>query len=137
MSKVLVADDRASGRELIRIVLEHCGHLVFEAADGEEAVRSAREFLPDLIFLDLHMPALDGFGGVKELRRDERFRTTPIVALTASAMRGDRRRALAAGFTSYIAKPIGLNALRVEIERLLGKESVYVSSCQRCVLASR
>jgi len=122
MKKVLVADDKASSRELIRTVLEQSGHLVFEASDGMEALRSARDLLPDLIALDLHMPLLDGFGVVKELRRDERFRTTPIVALTASAMQGDRERALAAGFTSYIAKPIGLNALRGEVERLLGKE---------------
>jgi CheY-like chemotaxis protein len=119
MKKVLVADDKTPGRELIRTILEQSGHLVFEAADGSEALRSAREFLPDLIILDLHMPVLDGFGVLEELRLDQRFAATPIVALTASAMQGDRERALTAGFTSYIAKPISLSTLRGEIERFL------------------
>jgi CheY-like chemotaxis protein len=119
MKKVLVADDKTPGRELIRTILEQSGHLVFEAADGSEALRSAREFLPDLIILDLHMPVLDGFGVLEELRLDQRFAATPIVALTASAMQGDRERALTAGFTSYIAKPISLSTLRGEIESFL------------------
>ncbi len=119
MKKVLIADDKAASRELIRILLEQSGHVVFEASDGHEAVHSAREILPDLIVLDLHMPALDGFGVLSELRRDLRFAAIPIVALTASAMQGDRERALAAGFTGYIAKPISLSALRSEMQRLL------------------
>lgn len=120
MKKVLVADDRTTSRELIRTVLEQSGHTVFEASDGTEAVRAAREILPDLIVLDLHMPVLDGFGVLQELRRDQRFASTPIVALTASAMQGDRERAFSAGFTGYIAKPISLGALRKEMEHLLG-----------------
>jgi two-component system cell cycle response regulator DivK len=119
MKKVLVADDKAPGRELLRAVLEQSGHAVYEASDGIEALRNARELLPDLIILDLHMPMLDGFGVLQELRRDRSFAATPIVALTASAMQGDRERALTAGFTSYIAKPISLIALRGEIERFL------------------
>jgi CheY-like chemotaxis protein len=119
MKKVLVADDKAPGRELLRAVLEQSGHAVYEASDGIEALRSARELLPDLIILDLHMPVLDGFGVLQELRRDQSFAATPIVALTASAMQGDRERALTAGFTSYIAKPISVTALRGEIERFL------------------
>jgi CheY-like chemotaxis protein len=126
MKKVLVADDKASSRELIRAVLEQSGHLVFEASDGIEALRAARDLLPDLIILDLHMPALEGFGVVKELRQDERFLATPIVALTASAMQGDRERALSAGFSSYISKPIGLNELRSQVECLLAPEVPYV-----------
>lgn len=117
--KVLVADDNADSRELIRTVLEQSGHLIFEASDGIEAVRCAHELLPDLIVLDLHMPSLDGFEVLQELRRDQRFASTPIVALTASAMEGDRERTLSKGFTSYIAKPISLIELRDEIERFL------------------
>ena len=94
MKKVLVADDRSPSREL-----------------------------PDLIILDLHMPEfLDGFGAVQELRLDERFRAMPIIAVTASAMQGDRERALFAGFTSYIVKPVSLRILRRDVDRLLGKE---------------
>lgn len=119
LKKVLVADDKATSRELVRMILEQAGHLVYEASNGMEAVRRAREILPNLILLDLHMPALDGFGALRELKEDEKLCAIPIVALTASAMNGDRERALAAGFTAYIAKPIALNTLRSEIERLL------------------
>ena len=119
MKKVLVADDKATSRELIRTVLETAGYEISEASDGIEALRFARETEPDLIILDLHMPGVDGFGVVKELRREEKFLTTPIMALTASAMQGDRERALAAGFDSYVSKPIPLATLREEVERLL------------------
>jgi len=119
LKKILVADDRPASLELIRAVLEQSGYEVFEAYDGEEAVRSARQVRPDLILLDLHMPVLDGFGALAELRRDPSFARVPIVALTASGMAGDCERALAAGFSDYLAKPIPLVRLRSEIERLM------------------
>lgn len=72
-----------------------------------------------MIILDIHMPGRDGFGVVEELRKNPAFSTTPIIALTASAMQGDRERAMALGFTGYITKPIRLDALRQEVERLL------------------
>ncbi|MGA2713202.1 MAG: response regulator [Bryobacteraceae bacterium] len=119
MKKVLVADDKETSRELIRTVLEGSGHAVSEASDGLEAVQYARELQPDLVILDLHMPGLDGFGVLAELRRDRNFAATPIMALTASAMQGDRERAILAGFDSYVSKPIPLPMLRQEVERLL------------------
>jgi CheY-like chemotaxis protein len=119
MKTVLIADDRATGRELVRAALEKGGFHMIEAGDGLEALKFARENRPDLIILDLHMPGLDGFGVIRELRRDALFAATPVVALTASAMQGDRDRAMSAGFTGYITKPIHLTALRSEIERLL------------------
>lgn len=119
VTRILVADDKASSRELVRTVLEHCGYQVIEASNGAEAVEIARASEPQLILLDLLMPALDGFGVVQKLRSDHRFALTPIVALTASAMHGDREKALAAGFSGYITKPIRLTSLREEVERLL------------------
>jgi CheY-like chemotaxis protein len=125
MKTVLVADDKATGRELVRTVLENGGYTVIEAADGIEALRLARETLPDLIILDIHMPGRDGFGVIEELRRDPQFAATPVVALTASAMQGDRERALGLGFTGYITKPIRLSALREEVERLLDRKNGF------------
>jgi CheY-like chemotaxis protein len=93
MKTVLVVDDRPGGRELVHTVLEHCGYTVVDAADGKEAIQQAHETHPDLIILDLHMPYIDGFGVIRELRREAEFASTPVVALTASAMRGDRERA--------------------------------------------
>jgi CheY-like chemotaxis protein len=119
MKKILVADDKETGRELVRTVLEYSGYQVYEASNGAEALEQARKLRPDLIILDLHMPVLDGFGVVQELRRDPNFAVTPVVALTASAMMGDRERAITAGFTGYLSKPIQLSLLRSEVERLL------------------
>lgn len=121
MKRILVAEDRPGSLELIRTVLESAGYEVIEAADGQEAVQKASGNSVDLILLDLQMPKIDGFGVLAHLRKDTRFARTPIVALTASAMQGDRERALAAGFSSYIAKPVDLAALRAEMERLIGR----------------
>jgi two-component system cell cycle response regulator DivK len=120
MKKILVADDKATGRELVRTVLENTGYQVYEASDGGEALEQARQVRPDLIILDLHMPVMDGFGVMRTLRDDPDFVNTPVMALTASAMMGDRERAMAAGFTGYLSKPIHLSALKAEVERLLG-----------------
>ena len=116
---ILIADDRPSSRELLRTVLERAGYRVLEAEDGERALAQARSGLPDLILLDLQMPELDGFGVLAELRADPRFRDLPIVALTASAMRGDREKILEAGFTDYLAKPASPETLRETVARLL------------------
>jgi CheY-like chemotaxis protein len=119
MKRVLVVDDRASSREILRIALESGGYSVCEAGDGLDAVRIARQMEPDLILLDLQMPVLDGFGALKQLRADPRFASLPIVAVTANAMEGDREKALSAGFTGYLSKPVTLAALRAALARLL------------------
>lgn len=115
---VLIADDRASSRELIRIMLEHSGFLVVEASNGSEALLQAQINKPDLVLLDLQMPVKDGFQVLRELRADDRFRDTPIVAVTAGAMQGDKERALKSGFTGYLSKPLNLSALRSELSRV-------------------
>ena len=120
MKRVLIAEDRPSSRELIRTVLEACGYAVVEASDGQEAIETAAVQQFDLVLLDLQMPKVDGFGVLAQLRKNDRFASTPIVAVTASAMQGDRERALTAGFSSYLPKPVDLNFLRSEIQRLAG-----------------
>jgi len=122
MKTILVAEDRDSSRELIRTLLEHSGYSVLEASNGADAVDLAREASPDLVLLDLQMPIKDGFQVLRELRSEQRFRSTPIVALTASAMQGDKERALTDGFTGYLTKPLSLSAIRKELSRLLNPE---------------
>jgi CheY-like chemotaxis protein len=117
--KILVVDDNAASRELIREVLEMNGYDVIEAADGEDAVHRARESVPDLVLADIQMPRLDGYGVLRELRADPRLSGLRVVALTAFAMQGDRERALDAGFDGYITKPVEIAALRQEIKRFL------------------
>ena len=115
---ILVADDNTFSRELIRELLEPSGHVVLEAINGADALQLIRQHAPDLVFLDLQMPVQDGFGVIRELRNEDRFRKLPVVAVTASAMIGDRERAIAAGFDSYIAKPIDLSEVEVHVEAL-------------------
>ena len=119
MKRILIADDKATSRELLRTVLERQGYAVTEAADGEEALQKALAEPPDLILLDLQMPRRSGYEVLGELRKDPRYAEVPIIAITASAMQGDRERALAAGFTAYLAKPVALVHLREEVQRLL------------------
>jgi CheY-like chemotaxis protein len=119
MKRILIVEDKPSSRELLRTVLEKQGYQVTEAADGEQALEKARNEAPDLILLDLHIPARNGYEVLKELRQDPRFAMVPVVAVTASAMQGDREKALAAGFNAYLTKPLPLNNLRNEIQRLL------------------
>jgi CheY-like chemotaxis protein len=119
MRRVLVADDKESSREFVRAVLEHGGCTVEEAADGREALTKIFANPPHLVVLDLHMPALDGFAVLAELRKDGRYSDLPVVALTASAMQGDRERALASGFVDYMTKPISISVLRSRLMQLL------------------
>jgi len=117
--KILIADDQAHSRELLRIVLESEGYDVVEACDGAEALVKTRQQPPDLVLLDLQMPVLNGFEVARILRSELQFAMIPVVALTASAMHGDREKALEAGFTGYIAKPVRVAVLRTEVARLL------------------
>ena len=113
---ILVADDNAFSRELMRELLEASGHVILEAVNGRHAIDLIRQYVPDLVFLDLQMPLQDGFSVVRELRNEHRFVNLPVVALTASAMIGDRERAIAAGFDSYVAKPIDLCEVEAQVE---------------------
>jgi CheY-like chemotaxis protein len=127
MKRILIVDDKATSRELLRTVLEKQGYAVIEAGDGEEALRQARADSLDLILLDLQMPIRNGYDVLGELRQDPQYAAIPVIALTASAMQGDREKALAAGFTGYLTKPLALARLRDEIQRLLETGSSAVS----------
>ncbi len=118
--KILVADDLAMNRELMRDVLESSGYQVMEARDGGEAIREAYSGKPDLILLDIDMPVLNGFAVVKRLRQDKYFGEIPIIAITGLSSREDRERAYDAGFNAFLRKPFNLSNLIEEIECFLG-----------------
>jgi CheY-like chemotaxis protein len=119
MKRILIADDRPSSRELVRAVLEPSGYEIIEAANGREALEKAEQSQIDLLLLDLHMPEVDGYGVASALRTRGEYAHIPIVALTASAMQDDRERAIRAGFSVYMAKPIDLQVLRMLVQDLL------------------
>lgn len=119
---ILVADDNALSRELIRELLEGSGHAVLEADNGRNALELICRCRPDLVFLDLQMPLQDGFSVIQALRKEGPFQKLRVVAVTASAMIGDRERAIAAGFDSYIAKPIDLGEVEAEVRVLASSQ---------------
>jgi CheY-like chemotaxis protein len=121
MTKVLIAEDNAVNRELLRELLEARGYTVAEACDGKEALRMIEESHPDILLLDIGMPVLDGFAVARKIRENPSLAALPILAITAYAMQGDRENVLNSGFDGYLSKPVNARALADELERLLGK----------------
>jgi CheY-like chemotaxis protein len=119
MKKVLIAEDNAVNRELLRELLELRGYAVMEACNGMEALDQIAKTQPDILLLDLSMPVLDGFGTIEKIRNDPNFKSLPVLAVTAYAMHGDREKILTSGFNGYLSKPINPMALQQELERLL------------------
>jgi CheY-like chemotaxis protein len=117
VKRVLVVEDNEMNMQLVEFLLEEGGYEIVKAASGEEALSVARSGQPvDLILMDIHLPGVDGISVVQELKRDERTRQVPILALTAHAMRGDKDRFLQAGCDGYISKPIDVKTFLASIE---------------------
>lgn len=117
---VLLIEDNVQNRYLVTYLLEHEGYCVRSAADGPTGLAMAAIEPPDMVLLDIQLPAMDGYEVARELRRLECTRTTPIVAVTSYAMAGDRQKAFEAGCTGYIEKPIDPDTFIAEIERFFG-----------------
>lgn len=111
--RVLIVEDDSSTVAVLRSILELVLGLrdVWVAQDGHEAIRLAYEHPPDLILMDLALPKLDGWQVTRSLRSNPRFKRTPILAVSAHAMVGDREKALAAGCDDYYPKPIEVDEL--------------------------
>jgi CheY-like chemotaxis protein/HPt (histidine-containing phosphotransfer) domain-containing protein len=125
-SRVLVVDDGAENRELLSLVLAEQGLWVDEAENGQVALDRVQAGSYDLILMDMQMPVLDGFRATAILR--ERGVTTPIVALTANAMKGFEQEVLQAGCTAYVTKPVDIDVLLERIAGLLGGERVMAQA---------
>jgi signal transduction histidine kinase/DNA-binding response OmpR family regulator len=119
--QILVADDVEINREMVRIILEKRGHQVRLAGNGREAVQLQRETCCDAIFMDMQMPELDGYQATREIRAQEQGgpRRTPIVAMTAYALQGDRDKCLAAGADAYLSKPARPAEILALLEQLV------------------
>ena len=116
---ILLAEDNMSNVLLISEYLESLGYKLVIAHDGLEAIEKAETCNPDMILMDVQMPAMNGLEAIARLRGDTRFISTPIVALTALAMPGDRERCLLAGASEYMSKPVSLKKLKEIIENSL------------------
>ncbi|MBX3027844.1 response regulator [bacterium] len=106
MARILVIEDDPASLELMRYLLHAFGHEVRLAMDGMAGLSSAHRERPEIIVCDVQLPDVDGLEIARRLKADPAMRDIPLVAVTASAMVGDRRSVLAAGFDLYIAKPI-------------------------------
>ncbi len=119
MATVLVVDDEQSIVDLVRFTLEDEHVHVVEAADGLQALEVARAHLPDLIFLDVQMPRLNGYEVCRRLRQEADMGKTKIVMLTAASQEVDRARGQAAGVDEYLTKPFSPLKLLSLVEALL------------------
>ena len=117
---VLYIEDNLHNRRIVRKILESRGYQIIEAEDGLSGLEMVRELKPPLILLDIGLPGMDGLEVLAHIKEDAALCHIPVIALTASAMRGDRERFLAAGCDDYLSKP-------VQIMELINKVAAYHS----------
>ena len=118
-SVVIVVDDFADTRQMLRRMLEMSGCRVVEAANGQEAIDLSQREGPDLVLMDLNMPVLDGFNATLRIREDVRTRDVPVVAITAYDTAESRAAATAVGCCEYVTKPLDHERLRSLLQKLL------------------
>jgi DNA-binding response OmpR family regulator len=123
MSRVLVIDDEPDVLLLCRVNLEHAGHHVLEALDGDEGIAGAVAERPDAVVLDLMLPTVDGYDVLRTLRQDARTTGVPVVVLTARAQIEDRRRCLLLGADEFITKPFLPETLSEALDRVLSLDA--------------
>lgn len=119
MKKVLIVEDYADSRNFLKTLVESYGYRVIEAVDGEEAVQMAKYGHPDLIFMDLAMPVMDGLATTRVIRGFNDIERMPIVAVSAFGQEY-YRQALEAGCDDLISKPLDIAALEPILNKYLG-----------------
>src|SRR5919198_2976399 len=117
--KVLYIEDNRENRMLVRAVLEAAGYVIVDAEDGLAGIEAAIREEPALILLDINLPGVDGYEVVALLKSFPTLSATPVVAVTAYAMQGDRQRTLAAGCDGYVQKPIDVDTFPRQVAEFL------------------
>jgi CheY-like chemotaxis protein len=120
---ILVVEDNAANRRLVEFLLKSRGYRVREARTAPEAFELLKTERPDLIVVDVQLPGMDGLEATRKLKENLLTRDIPVVAVTSSAMTGDREQALAAGCAGYITKPIDTATFIQEVAAGLGVKS--------------
>jgi CheY-like chemotaxis protein len=119
--RILVIEDNPTNLDLMTYLLKAFGHTVSAARAGEEGVRLALEEPFDLILCDIGLPGIDGLEVARRIRQAPALARVPLIAVTASAMVGDREHVLAAGFDAYISKPITPETFVQDVEKFVRK----------------
>ena len=117
--KILLIEDNEQNRILMRQILIRQGYDLLEAKDGLMGLEMARVHMPALILLDIQMPVMNGFMVIRELRNDPELRKIKAIAITSFVMKGDREKALQAGFDEYVTKPIDTRAFPELVKKVL------------------
>jgi len=117
--KILVVDDDKKNRYLISFLLEKNGFEIITATNGLEGIEAAKKQQVDLIIMDIKMPKMNGYEATKRIRRLKKYKSIPIIALTSYAMMEDKEKAMKAGCTGYISKPITSETFTEEIKKFL------------------
>jgi CheY-like chemotaxis protein len=120
VSRILLVEDNPANRRLVRDLLKFRGHEVVEANDGSEFWAKLWP-LPDVVLMDLQMPGESGEQILARIRSDDRIASLPVVAVTASAMAGDKERLMRAGFDGYLSKPIDVRSFGSVVESFVKK----------------
>lgn len=118
-SLILIVDDNALNAILVSDYLTSKGYRTIVVNDGRNAIELAGDLRPDLVLMDIQMPAMNGIEAIRRIRADPHVRATPVIALTALAMPGDRERCLNAGANEYVSKPVRMRTLTEIIVRHL------------------
>jgi two-component system alkaline phosphatase synthesis response regulator PhoP len=116
---VLVADNEPDILDLIKFELEREGYEVLSAKDGQHALELARQHVPDLVLIDVHMPKLDGYEVTRQIRADDRLKPVPVLILSGSVNESNIAESFEAGANKHIGKPFSPVALLSEVEALL------------------
>ena len=119
MSKILLVEDNEMNRDMLSRRLERKGFEVVIAIDGQAGVDMASSTNPDIILMDLSLPAVDGWEATRKIKADPSTQSIPVIALTAHAMAGDEQKALQTGCDDYDTKPVDLKRLLEKIDNLL------------------
>ena len=117
--RILIVEDNEDNQDLMRFLLERAGYEVSTVENGLEGIEAARRDNPDIILMDLSLPELDGWSAAREIKADPVLAKIPLIAVTAHTLAGDRRKALEAGFDSYISKPINIHMFDVTVGKVL------------------
>ena len=120
MSKcILVVEDQADNRRILRDLLVNAGYELIEAESGEEAITAVAARHPDLILMDIQLPVIDGYEATRRIRSNPDLKSVPIIAVTSYALAGDEAKALAAGCSAYVTKPFSPRALLAKVQEHL------------------
>jgi CheY-like chemotaxis protein len=119
--RILLIEDNAVNRRLAQFLLKSQGYEVWEVTNAPEAFETLKERRPDLILMDVQLPGMDGLTATRQLKADPGTRDIPVLAVTSYAMKGDEAKALAAGCSGYVTKPIDKTLFLQTVAEVLGR----------------